>query len=198
MTNKLLKVPTLVYILLFAVIFFITNYITTISFGKVAFANDNVTFDIPFGGFIVFNFLFNFIGTVISWVVLSAVLYAAFYITKVKTNYNNLFKVVLLGEFIFFIEPFNTIVEFLGRNDYVRAGVTKSLHFFELSNLLSWFKDIPILNSFDVLNILYFLLVVYLISVAAKIPNRKAFGIASWVFIPIFLIKQLFWMFMSM
>lgn len=198
MTSRIISIHTLVYLLLFGALFFITGYFTTVYFGRIAFENDNVVFDITLGGYTLASFLFNLIGLAIKWIVLSALLYGGFYILKADADYGSSFKIVLLGEFIFLIAPIITITEFFNRTDFIRNDVSKSLHFFDFENILPWFNDVPILDTFNVLNILYFLVVVYLITVVSRISTSKAFGIASWVFIPIYLLKQLFWAYFSL
>lgn len=197
MTGRILRVRTLIYLFLFGALFFTTGYFTTVYFGRIAFENDNVVFNITLGGYTLANFLFRLVGIAIKWIVLSALLYGGIYMSKADASYGSSFKIVLLGEFIFLIAPIITIIEFFNRTDYVRNDVSKSLHFFDLENVIPWFNDVPILDTFNVLNILYFLVVVYLITAVSRISTSKAFGIASWVFIPIYLLKQLFWAYFS-
>lgn len=195
--KKITELPTIYIFLAYTILFFTLEYQITLKFGAIAFENDNVNFDLTFNGFLVFNFVITLIGTLFKCLLLSTLTYTIIYIRKINIYFSNIFKVFLIGEFVFLISSFTTFIEYFGKNDYSRADIIQSNHFFELGNLFNWFSDIEIIRNFDILNILYFFIVVVLFSEITNTSNKKIVEIVFWVLVPIFITKQLFYLFLN-
>jgi hypothetical protein len=176
---------------LFALSYFVINYLLYFHLGKLAYKYDGDVFDITLKSFFYFNFIFNFIGIALKWLLLSILIYGAIRYLDIEISLALSIKTCIVSEFVFLLVPINTLFFFSGKYEFGREDLINSENFFNISNLVRNFDNTSIIGSFNLLNLLYLLVATLLISKYAKIKELKALLVSLFVFAPPFVIKKL-------
>lgn len=176
---------------LFALSYFIVNYLMYFQLGKLAYKNDGDIFDITFKSFFYFNFLYNFIGITFKWILFSVLFYSVSKCFDIEISLGLSIKTCIVSEFVFLLVQVNTLFFFYGKNEFGREDIINSNNFFNISNLAHNFESTSVIGSFNLLNLLYLFVATLLISKYAKIKEFKVLLISLLVFVPPFIIKLL-------
>lgn len=171
-------------LIIYSVTYFILTYYIYFIIGS------NITdFEIlSFKHFLVFNVFLNLFLVLIKWFLLALIIFVILKLLKYQYNYFKITICLIYSEMIFFITQIVTVLSLKNEYNISKNDVITSETFFYLKNFTNWFND-TILNNFNVLNLLYILLVSFLLSKNIIRNDFKSIVIVSLILLPLYLAR---------
>lgn len=189
MTKKFVFLTFLV--LLFALLFWVLNYLLYFEVGQQAYTNDDLPFRVTLRSFFVFNFLYNLTLKAFKWLLFALLLYIGLKRIKNSTGFIHSLCIYVAAEFVFLIPTINTLINFWGKSGYGVEAVKESAGVFKIGSIFSFLSNVPVISSISILNFLYFIVVALLISKYANLGDKKALILTTTVLIPPYIIRML-------